>query len=116
MFTVPIGSIKSAFTKALEALPDFSSLDYFAIGEIVDKTFKSLLKDLMDDFGMKAGEDYIDNLRTNEPGADFVVRSEKANKLIKCLLEGKVTVVKEHTRVSKNGKGYLVQAHFRIRK
>jgi len=112
-FKAPIESVKNAFSQALQSLPEFQSLNVFEKGKVVDANFKSLLRDLMEQFGMKAGEDYEDNLRDNEPAADFVIKSEKANQLIKDLLEGRITVVKEHTRTSKNGTSFVVQAHYR---
>jgi hypothetical protein len=67
----------------------------------------------MKEFGMIPGEDYEDDIRNNEPGADFVILSERANNLMKDLLDGKITVVKEHTRVSKAGNTCTVSAHYR---
>ncbi|WP_353932220.1 hypothetical protein WJM97_06450 [Okeanomitos corallinicola TIOX110] len=108
-----ITQVKNAFYQALQYIPDFNNLKATEKGKIVDASFKSLVKDLMDDFGMIPGEDYEDNLRDNEPGADFVILSPRANNLIKDLLDGKITVIKEHTRVSKTGNAYTVNAHYR---
>lgn len=113
MWNVAINSIKGALKKALEALPDFSNLDYLGQGKVIDQTFKSLFKDLMSQFNMQPGIDYEDNLNSNEPCSDFVFLSEKANNLIKDLLDGKITVVKEHTRISSKGNQYIVRAHFK---
>jgi len=108
-----ITQVKNAFSEALKVIPGFSNLNTTEKGKIVDANFKSLVKDLMDDFDMIPGEDYEDNLRDNEPGADFVILSPRANNLMKDLLDGKITVVKEHTRVSKTGNTYTVNAHYR---
>lgn len=108
-----ITQVKNAFSKALQSIPEFVKLDAKDKGKVIDANFKSLVKDLMEDFGMIPGEDYEDNLRNNEPGADFVIYSERANNLVKDLLDGKITVVKEHTRVSKTGNTYTVNAHYR---
>jgi hypothetical protein len=113
MFHVAISSVKNAFARTLQALPDFSNLNYLQLGDVVDKSFKSLMKDLMNQFGMQPGKDYLDTLNSNEPAADFVICSKEANELIKDLLEGRVIVVKEHTRVNKAGKVYTVKAHFK---
>ncbi|MGB3207026.1 MAG: hypothetical protein WBB28_18735 [Crinalium sp.] len=108
-----IESVKNAFFQALQSLPEFVNLNAFDKGKVVDANFKSMMQDLMDDFGMKPGKDYEDNLRVNEPGSDFVIYSKEANDLVKDLLEGRITVVKEHTKVSKTGKVFTVQAHFK---
>lgn len=113
MFNIAVNVVKNAFAKALQGLPEFNSFNHFQVGDIVDKSFKSLMKDLMEQFGMQPNKDYIDDLNNNEPGADFVICSLKANDLIKDLLEGRVIVVKEHTRVSKTGKTFIVKAHFK---
>ncbi len=101
--------------QALKSLPDFGDLTQLDIGHIVDKTLKSMLRDFLLDYDMKPGEDFIDNLRDNEPSADFVVCSERANLLVKALMENRVSVVREHTRISKTGREYTVQAHFRVK-
>ncbi|KOR35632.1 hypothetical protein AM228_17060 [Planktothricoides sp. SR001] len=108
-----IESVKNAFSQALQSIPEFLRLTDTEKGKVVDANFKSLVKDLMQDFGMIPGVDYKDDLRDNEPCADFVILSEKANNLMKDLLDGKITVVKEHTRVSKTGNTYTVNAHYR---
>ncbi len=57
----------------------------FQKGTVIDLTFKSVLKDLMNQFWMKPGVDYVDNLKDNEPATDFVALSR--NCLIKtCFL------------------------------
>jgi hypothetical protein len=106
-------SIKNALSVALKQLPDFSELNPFQIGNIIDKSFKSILKDLMNQFGLQPGIDYEDNLKDNEPGTDFVALSKKGDDLIRGLLEGKIVAIKAHTRVSKNGTPHIVNAHFR---
>ncbi|MDB9451770.1 hypothetical protein [Dolichospermum circinale] len=108
-----IASVKNAFSQALKSIPEFVNLNAFDKGKVIDANFKSLIKDLMKDFGMIAGEDYKDDLLDNEPAADFVILSERANNLMKDLLEGRITVVKEHSRVSKAGANCIVKAHFR---
>lgn len=108
-----IESVKNAFSQALQSIPEFLKLDAFEKGKVVDANFKSLVRDLMKDFGMIVGTDYKDDLRDNEPGADFVILSERANDLMKDLLDGKITVVKKHTKVSKTGNSYTVKAHYR---
>lgn len=113
MLNIAIKSVKNAFAKALQELPDFRSLNSLQLGDVVDKSFKSLMKDLMNQFGMQPNKDYLNNLNDNEPGSDFVICSPEANDLIKDLLEGRVIVVKEHTRVSKSGKTFTVKAYFK---
>ncbi|HCQ21114.1 MAG: hypothetical protein AN483_11565 [Aphanizomenon flos-aquae MDT14a] len=108
-----ITQVKNAFSQALQSIPEFVKLDAKEKGKVIDANFKSLVKDLMKEFGMIPGEDYEDDTRNNEPGADFVILSERANNLMKDLLDGKITVVKEHTRVSKAGNTYTVIAHYR---
>lgn len=58
MFNLAIKLAKRAFEKALQDLPEFKSLSHFQVGNIVDKSFKSLMKDLMDQFGMLPNKDY----------------------------------------------------------
>lgn len=108
-----IQSVKNAFFLALQSIDEFCKLDAKDKGKVVDANFKSMLRDLMDQFGMKPGIDYEDNLRPNEPGADFVIYSEEANNLIKDILAGNITVVREHTRVYKSGKTVIIDAHYR---
>lgn len=79
MSNFSFGSIKTALSKALESLPDWSNLTKFQKGNVIDKTFKSLLRDLMQQFGMKAGKDYVDNLTSNEQSTDFVYRLKQMN-------------------------------------
>ena len=111
-----IGSIKNALVKALERLPEFTKLTYLDKGKVVDLTFKSLLKDLMNQFGMKPGIDYVDNLKDNEPSTDFVALSERADQLITGLMDGKIIAIGGHVRKSKSGKEYEVKAYFRQKK
>lgn len=108
-----IQGVKNAFSQALQSIPEFYSLNATDKGKVVDANFKSMLTDLMKQFGLIAGKDYKNNLRPNEPGADFVVYSKEANDLIKDLLNGKITVVREHSRVSSSGTAFIVKAHFR---
>lgn len=118
-----IQSVKNAFFQALQSIDEFRKETATGKGDIVDANFKSMLKDLMDQFGMTPGVDYLDyrdndntdqdTLRPNEPGADFVIYSEEANNLLKDLLVGNITVVKEHTRVYKSGKIVTIDAHYR---
>ncbi|MBD2088708.1 hypothetical protein H6F67_02380 [Microcoleus sp. FACHB-1515] len=108
-----IQAVKNAFLRALQSIPEFLGLPATEKGKVVDANFKSMLGDLMDQAGMIPGEDYEDNLRSNEPGSDFVVYSKEANDLIKELLAGNITVVREHTRVLQSGKTITVKAHFK---
>lgn len=85
----------------------------FQKGKVIDVTFKSLLKDLINQFGMKPGIDYVDNLRDNEPATDFVALSEKADQLITGLMQGKIIAINGYVAKSKLGKEYEVKAHFR---
>lgn len=105
--------IKHALGKALESLPDWQHLNPFDKGKIVDRSFKQMMKDLMEQFGMEPGEDYEANLRDNEESTDFVALSARADDLIQGLLDGKIVVVQKHTRVSRKGKEFIVQAHYR---
>ena len=113
MLSLPIGSIKNALSAALRSLPDFSKLTSFDKGKLIDQSFKTLLKDLMTQFGMRPGIDYVDNLRDNEPSTDFVALTKKADDLITGLMEGKIIAISGHIRKSRNGVEYQVQAHFR---
>ncbi|BAZ21223.1 hypothetical protein NIES4073_21010 [Kalymmatonema gypsitolerans NIES-4073] len=79
----------------------------------IDLTFKSILKDLMTQFGMKPGIDYVDNLGDNEPATDFVALSENADQLITGLMEGKIIAISAYVATSKLGKQYEVKAYFR---
>ncbi|MBD2303735.1 hypothetical protein [Nostoc sp. FACHB-190] len=106
-------SIKKALSKALEALPDWKDLNKFEKGQQIDKTFKSILKDLMKQFKMQPGIDYVDNLSDTEQSTDFVALSQKADDLIQGLLTGKIVAISEHSRVSKLGNQFTVKAHFR---
>ena len=108
-----VSSIKSALQTALESLPDWSKLNPFLKGKTIDKTFKSIMLDLMQQFGMEPGIDYEDNLEENAQIADFVALSGKADYLIQGLLSGKVVAISSHSRVSKLGNEYEVKAHFR---
>ncbi|WP_066374948.1 hypothetical protein [Anabaena sp. CA = ATCC 33047] len=105
--------IKNALSKALESLPDWNSLNPFEKGQQIDKSFKSILKDLMEQFNMKPGIDYVDNLGDTEPITDFVALSPKADDLIQGLLTGKIVAISEHSRISKLGTQFTVKAHFR---
>ncbi|MBD2181372.1 hypothetical protein H6S82_31885 [Planktothrix sp. FACHB-1355] len=105
--------IKTALSQALEMLPDWQTLNPFDKGKVIDQTFKSILKDLMQQFGMKPGIDYVDNLRDNERSADFVALSKEADDLIIGLLNGKIIAITQHSRVSKLGNKFTVKAHFR---
>lgn len=106
-------SIKNALGKALTSLPDWQDLNPFDRGKVIDKSFKAIFKDLMEQFNMKPGVDYVDNLKENEQSTDFVALSEKADDLIQGLLNGKITVVSSHSRVSKLGNQFTVKAYFR---
>lgn len=108
-----IQSVKNAFFQALQSIDAFCTLNAREKGKVVDANFKSMLRDLMEQFGMRPGIDYEDNLRSNEPASDFVIYSEEANNLIKDLLAGNITVVKEHTRVYKSGRIVKIDAHYR---
>jgi hypothetical protein len=88
-------SIKNALSKALESLPDWKSLNPFEKGQQIDKSFKSIFKDLMKQFNMKPGVDYVDNLKDNEQSADFVALSQKADDLIQGLLTGKIVAISD---------------------
>jgi hypothetical protein len=68
---------------------------------IVDRTFRSLFKDLMQHFGMSLGEDYID-IPENASSRDFVMVSEKAQKLLEALFEGRENIA-EHISQDKTG-------------
>lgn len=106
------GSIKTALSNAFESLPDWANLTNFQKGHVIDKTFKSLLRDLMQQFEMKAGEDYVDNLKDNEQSTDFVCLSAQADELLRGLMEGKIIAVKAHSRVSKLGNSFSVKPYF----
>ena len=108
-----IKNIKVSLQNALEKLPDFSQINYFEKGKIIDVAFKSILTDLMKQFGMQPGIDYVDNLRDNEPATDFVALSEEADKLIIGLMEGKIIAIQAHFRKNRGGEIYQVKAHFR---
>lgn len=108
-----ISEVKGAFAKALEAIPGFHTLSALKKGDVVDKSFKILMEDLMKQFEMVSGQDYVENLRNNEPGADFVICSNSANELIKDLLEGRVIVVKEHTKFDENGNTVTIKPYFK---
>lgn len=108
-----LGTIKNALNRALEYLPDWKTLNPFDKGKVIDQSFKKIMKDLMDQFKMKPGIDYVDNLKDNEPITDFVALSQRADDLILGLLNGKIIAVKKHSRVSKLGKEFMVEAHFR---
>ena len=111
------GSIKNALSQALEYLPDWKSLNPFDKGQQIDKSFKVILQDLMKQFNMKPGVDYVDNLKDNEQSTDFVALSQKADDLIQGLLTGKIVAISEYSKVSKLGNQFTVKAHFRdIRK
>lgn len=113
MRSLSISSIKNALSAALKSLPDFSKLSPFEKGKLIDQSFKTILKDLMNQFGMRPGIDYVDNLRDNEPSTDFVALTKEADDLITGLMEGKIIAINGYVRKSKNGVEYQVQAHFR---
>lgn len=108
-----LGSIKNALSQALEYLPDWTNLNKLDKGKVIDKSFKALLEDLMKQFNMKPGVDYVDNLNDNEPITDFVALSKKADDLIQGLLTGKIVAISEYSKVSKLEKDFSVKAHFR---
>lgn len=110
-----IDGIKTALSQALEYLPNWQALNSFDKGKVIDQTFKSLMKDLMQQFGMKPGVDYVDNLKDNERCTDFVALSTKADDLIRGLLNGEIIAISQHSRVSKSGNTFTVKAHFRRR-
>ena len=113
MLSFSVSSVKNALSQALEYLPDFSQLHHFQKGKVIDQTFKSILKDLMNEFGMIPGKDYIDDLRDNEPAADFVALSERADTLLRGLMEGKIIPISGYVRSNKGGNSYQLKAHFR---
>lgn len=115
MLSLPVSSIKNALKNALEYLPDFNQMNPFQKGTVIDLTFKSVLKDLMNQFGMKPGVDYVDNLKDNEPATDFVALSLRADELITGLMEGKIIAINGHVRKDRQGNPYQVKAHFRKR-
>ncbi|MFB2894256.1 hypothetical protein ACE1CI_15205 [Aerosakkonemataceae cyanobacterium BLCC-F50] len=115
MSTFGINGIKKALSQALEMLPDWKELNPFQKGTTIDKTFKSLMTDLMQQFGMKPGVDYVDNLKDNERCTDFVALSTKADDLIRGLLNGEIIAISQHSRVSKLGNEFTVNAYFRRR-
>jgi len=115
MLSLPAISIKNALKNALEHLPDFNQMNPFQKGTVIDLTFKSVLKDLMNQFGMKPGIDYVDNLKDNEPATDFVALSLRADELITGLMEGKIIAINGHVRKDKQGNPYQVKAYFRRR-
>ncbi len=108
-----VESIKNALSNALESIPKFNNSNYFEKGKIVDKSMKSILKDLMDWYGMKPGIDYVDNLRDNEPSTDFVTLTNEADELIRGLMNGNIIAISAHSRTKSNGDNYEVQAHLR---
>ncbi|MGB7708168.1 MAG: hypothetical protein WBL95_01245 [Microcoleus sp.] len=116
MLTFSVGSVKNALSKALEYLPDFSDMNPFQKGKVIDQTFKSILKDLMNQYGMTPNVDYVDNLRDNEPATDFVALSVRADQLITGLMDGKIIPISGHVRKDKSGNHYQVKAHFRNKK
>lgn len=113
MSSFGIGFIKNALSRAFEDLKDWQNLSKFEKGKVIDQSFKSLMKDLMKQFNMTPGVDYVDNLADNEPITDFVALSKKADDLIQGLLTGKVIAVSGHSRVSKLGKDFTVKPYFK---
>jgi hypothetical protein len=113
MLSFSVSSVKNALCKALEYLPDFIQISHFQKGKVIDQTFKSILKDLMNQFGMTPGVDYVDNLRDNEPATDFVALSERADQLLRGLMDGKIIAISGYVRNDKVGNPYQVKAHFR---
>jgi hypothetical protein len=67
----------------------------------------------MEQFGMEAKKDYVDNLSDNETSADFVVLSQEADELLIGLMRGKIIAISQYSRVSKLGNVHVVQAHFK---
>lgn len=108
-----ISSVKDGLIKALNCLSDFASISDFNKGKLIDKAFKWIVKDLMDQHGMEPGRDYVDNLNDNEPATDFVALSERADELLTGLMEGKIVAVSGHVRKSKLGNEFDVKPHFR---
>jgi hypothetical protein len=113
MWRWSIWELKDPLIDALNHAFEFASLSNFEKGKIIDKTFKSIVKDLMDQFGMRPGVDYVDNLNDNEPGTDFVALSEEADDLLRGIMEGRIVAISAHSRVSKLGNEFKVKAHFR---
>ena len=58
MFNIAVKTVKNALTRALKELPEFNSFNHFQVGGIVNKSFKSLMKDLMEQFGRQPNKDY----------------------------------------------------------
>jgi len=113
MSTFGFDRIKTALSQALEGLSDWNQLNRFDKGKVIDKTFKSLMRDLMKQFGMKPGIDYVDNLSDNARSADFVALSQQADELIRGLLDGKIIAISGHSRISKLGNQFEVKDYFR---
>jgi hypothetical protein len=113
MLSISFGSVKNALGKALESLPDFIQMKPTQKGKVIDQTFKSILKDLMTDFGMIPNVDYVDNLRDNEPATDFVALSKRADDVITGLMDGKIIAISAYVRKDKVGNIREVEAHFR---
>ncbi len=108
-----LDSLKNALSNALECLPDWKDLNPFEKGKVIDKSFKAIFLDLMRQFNMKPGVDYVDNLNDNEQCTDFVALSGEADYLIQGLLTGKIVAISGHVRVSKLGNEFPVKPHFR---
>ncbi|WP_373540266.1 hypothetical protein [Chamaesiphon sp.] len=109
----PIHNTKNAFLKALQQQPGFLDSGATDKGKIVDKKFKFIFTDVVEQLGYIANQDYESNLRSNEPGADFVVRNKEANDKLKSLISGEKKVIKEHTRISSSGKISTIKPHLR---
>ncbi|MBH8566787.1 hypothetical protein I8748_32350 [Nostoc sp. CENA67] len=113
MLSTPVHQIKNALAQALANLPDFNNMNPFQKGKVIDVAFKSILKDLMDQFGMKPGIDYVDDLGDTEPATDFVALSKRADELITGLMEGKIIAVSGYLAKSKTGREYEVKAYYK---
>jgi hypothetical protein len=104
MWRWSIWDVKNPLIKALNDLSDFARINNFEKDQILDKTFKSIVKDLMVQFRMKPGVNYEDDLNDNEPGTEFVVLSKEADDLLGGLMEGRIVAISAHVRKSKSGK------------
>jgi hypothetical protein len=109
----PIHSTNNVFLKALQRQPEFIDLSATDKGKVVDKKFKFIMTEIMDQLGCVTSQDYENNLRSNEPGADFVVKNKEANDKLKSLISGEKKVIKEHTRIYSSGKISTIKSHLR---
>lgn len=100
-------AVLSTFKSLILGIPWFNTMEGKDVGTVVDKSMKSLLQQLLEELGFKAGQDFVVP-HSKTKCCDFLVKNDIANQLMEDLLEGRIVIVRAHKR-----DGHNVRLHFR---